>query len=259
MTEPFDFGDNWRRFSEARLDDVRFGEAVRSLEQLFPEGALRGRSMLDVGCGTGLFSIAAARLGARPVLGIDINPTCIAVSEENRGRFGHGVDVTFRVISVLDPTALQSLGPFDVVYAWGSLHHTGRMWEAIENVSRAVAPGGTLVLAIYAKHFTSPAWSVIKRSYNAAPGLVRRAMLSGMAPVIYAAKFLVTRQNPLRKDRGMDFWFDVVDWVGGYPYEYASPEEVSARMTAMGFLVRDLQPASVPTGCNEFVLERATS
>ena len=258
MTDSFDFGNNWRRFSESRLDAARFGEAVQSLEKLFPAGALRGRSVLDVGCGTGLFSIAAARLGAQPVVGIDISPECVAVSEENRARVGQDADVTFRVVSALDPIALHGLGQFDVVYAWGSLHHTGRMWDAVENVSRAVVPGGTLVLAIYARHITSPAWSVIKRSYNTAPAPLRRAMLWGLAPVIYAAKFIVTRQNPLRKDRGMDFWFDVVDWVGGYPYEYASPQEVSARMTALGFVVRSMQPAAVPTGCNEFLLERTT-
>ena len=75
--------------------------------------------------------------------------------------------------------------------------------------------------------------------------------------MIFIAKFLVTRRNPLAKERGMDFWFDVVDWVGGYPYEYARPEEVEQHVTRLGFTLRERVSATVPTGCHEFVFERA--
>jgi 2-polyprenyl-6-hydroxyphenyl methylase/3-demethylubiquinone-9 3-methyltransferase len=67
---------------------------------------------------------------------------------------------------------------------------------------------------------------------------------------------LVTRTNPFYKERGMDFWFDVIDWVGGYPYEYASPKEVEQTIRDQGFLLQRYVPAQVPTGCNEFVFHR---
>ena len=62
--------------------------------------------------------------------------------------------------------------------------------------------------------------------------------------------------NPLKKERGMDFWFDVIDWVGGYPYEYATCREVESLVTNHGFEMRRCIPATVPTGCNEFLFEK---
>jgi hypothetical protein len=56
-----------------------------------------------------------------------------------------------------------------------------------------------------------------------------------MYPVIYLAKWIVTGSNPRNQLRGMDFYFDVIDWVGGYPYEYASRDEVLTMVEPMGF------------------------
>ena len=159
---------------------------------------------------------------------------------------------------MLDRDRWHTLGAFDLVYAWGSLHHTGAMWTAIENVLDAVRPGGTLVLAIYNRHVTSPLWRAIKRGYSRLP---RRAQSIAAAPWgggIYLAKLLVTRRNPLEKQRGMDFWYDVIDWLGGYPYEYAAPQAIAAFVAARGFTLVRCVPAQVPTGCNEFVFERGS-
>jgi 2-polyprenyl-6-hydroxyphenyl methylase/3-demethylubiquinone-9 3-methyltransferase len=152
---------------------------------------------------------------------------------------------------------MEKLGLFDLVYAWGSLHHTGSMHEAITNTARAVAPGGTLILAIYNRHLTSSVWRGIKWFYNQVPSIIQRLMAVLFAGVIYVAKLAVTRRNPLEKERGMDFWYDVIDWIGGYPYEYASPAEIETFLRRLGFTLRTLVPAQVPTGCNEFVFERA--
>jgi SAM-dependent methyltransferase len=151
---------------------------------------------------------------------------------------------------------MEALGQFDLVYAWGSLHHTGSMWQAIRNVSRHVAPGGTIVLAIYNKHITSPAWTAIKWLYNQLPSVGQRLMAIVFAGIIYIAKSLVTRRNPLDKERGMDFWYDVIDWIGGYPYEYATRQEIESFMSAEGFTSTRFIAAQVPTGCNEFVFAR---
>src|SRR5207249_4989754 len=207
-------------------------------------------------CGSGLFALAAYQLGAVRVIGIDINPRCLAASEQNRDRFMPEAPITFLQASALVPESLQSLDSFDIVYAWGSLHHTGAMWDAIRNVTKQVAPGGILVLAIYNKHITSPVWTVIKRLYNQLPSLGQRFMTVLFAGIIYMAKFLVTRRNPLLKKRGMNFWYDVIDWLGGYPYEYAAPQEVETFVSAHGFVLRRYIAAQVPTGCNEFVFER---
>src|SRR2546427_7827466 len=222
----FDFGANWQAFSAQRIDTQRLAHAVQSLQSLLQQETLQGLSFLDIGCGSGLFALAAYQLGAARVIGIDINPRCLAASEQNRDRFTPEAPITFLQASALVPESFQSLGSFDIVYAWGSLHHTGAMWDAIRNVAKQVALGGTLVLAIYNKHITSPIWKRTKWLYNRLPSFGQRLMAILFAGIVFVAKFLVTRRNPLDKERGMDFWYDVIDWIGGYPYEYALPQEV---------------------------------
>lgn len=66
----------------------------------------------------------------------------------------------------------------------------------------------------------------------------------------------MTGRNPMVMDRGMDFYYDVVDWVGGYPYEYATRAEVINLLEARKFALRISAPADVPTGCNIVYLYR---
>jgi 2-polyprenyl-3-methyl-5-hydroxy-6-metoxy-1,4-benzoquinol methylase len=252
----FDFGSNWQVFSEQRIDAQRLDTAMQSLRSLLARDTLQGSSVLDVGCGSGLFSIAAQQLGATKVVGVDVNPRCIAVSKQNVARLVPGAAVVFQEASALSSTSMESLGQFDLVYAWGSLHHTGAMWNAIRNVSRQVVPGGTFVLAIYNTHVTSSAWKAIKWFYNQLPSIGQRLMAIVFAGIIYLAKLLVTRRNPLEKERGMDFWYDVIDWIGGYPYEYATRQEIESFLRTQGFTPKRFIAAQVPTGCNEFVFER---
>jgi 2-polyprenyl-6-hydroxyphenyl methylase/3-demethylubiquinone-9 3-methyltransferase len=252
----FDFGKNWQAFSEQRVDTDRLVLACQSLHSLLQKDSLAGLSFLDVGCGSGLFSIAAYRLGASRVVGIDVNPRCIEISQHNRDRLIPRSPIEFHIASALQPNQLERFGKFNIVYAWGSLHHSGSMWEAIRNVGDCVADEGSLIIAVYNKHITAPLWKAVKWFYNQAPRIVQRVMIFLFAGVIYVAKFLVTGSNPLHKERGMDFWFDVIDWVGGYPYEYAAPAEVEQFLCAQRFSLRRYVAAQVPTGCNEFVFSK---
>lgn len=252
----FDFGENWKKFSDQRLDCKKLDAARASLKSLLKLESLHGISFLDVGCGSGLFSIAAYQLGAIPVMGLDINSECIRVSRQNQEKFVQGAPITFLEASILDDDALSLLEQYDVVYAWGSLHHTGAMWDAISKTMSKVKPGGVLTLAIYNRHLTSPIWKIIKRTYNQMPCWGKRIMSLIFGAIIFVAKLIVTRRNPFSKERGMDFWYDVIDWIGGYPYEYAKPQEVIVFGQSKGFNIANFIPSGVPTGCNEFVFKR---
>ena len=50
---------------------------------------------------------------------------------------------------------------------------------------------------------------------------------------------------------------DLIDWVGGYPFEVASPEEVFRRIHPLGFELRHLKTCGGGLGCNEYVFEQA--
>ena len=249
----FKFGQNWASFSR-QLDEARIAEAITSLTSLFGENALKGKSFLDIGCGSGLFSIAAARLGAQSIVGIDVDPVSVDTSRINLSHWVGGKQTaSFLQASVLDTEQMKLLGTFDIVYSWGVLHHTGNMVQAVYNAAQCVRPTGLLMIAIYNRHWSSPVWKLVKWLYNKAGNYGQRVLIWIFMPIIFAAKWLVTFKNPFKMKRGMDFMHNVIDWVGGYPYEYASVDEITARLQQLGFEILDVRPASVPTGCNEFV------
>jgi SAM-dependent methyltransferase len=259
MGDRFKFGENWASFSRI-LDETRVAEAENSLKTLFAVENFKGRSFLDIGCGSGLFSIAASRLGAEKVLGIDIDPVSVETSRENAKQWlKGGGDISFVHGSALDAAQMDALGMFDIVYSWGVLHHTGNMERSIENTVRRVKSGGLLMIAIYNRHSSSAGWKLVKWLYNRSNRFGQRLLIWIFTPIIFVAKWIATGENPLKVRRGMEFMHNVIDWVGGYPYEYASISEMAAILQNFGFDVLNTIPATVPTGCNEFVCKHRGS
>lgn len=254
----FDFGKNWTSYSKSSLTLEKVDQSRRDFNRLFEPLSLSGNSFLDIGFGQGLALFLACESGAR-VLGVDINPKNLVAIRRTR-EFFEGVPIPeTRILSILELDKVISLGQFDVVHSWGVLHHTGDLDSAIRNVSILVKPGGHLVLAVYNRHWTSPVWWLIKRLYVGLPSFFQKLLVWLFYPVIYLAKWLVTGKNPKLKERGMDFYYDVIDWVGGFPYEYRTVDEVITTMQALGFECMKLLPANVPTGCNEFVFKKTSN
>ncbi|HWT03699.1 MAG TPA: class I SAM-dependent methyltransferase [Pyrinomonadaceae bacterium] len=262
--ERFEFGKNWGRFL-AVLDDERITRAEESLKAMLEVEDLEGRSFLDIGSGSGLFSLAARRLGAR-VHSFDFDPHSVACALELRRRYFPGDD-RWRIEegSALDAAYVQSLGEFDVVYSWGVLHHTGDMWKALDNARLPVADGGKLFVAIYNDQGSrSSRWKWVKRTYNDLPRFLRPPFaLVTIAPQELKAltRSLVTLKvgeyvrtwTEYDKNRGMSRWRDIIDWVGGYPYEVAKPEEIFDFYRERGFGLTKMKCGGVGLGCNEFV------
>jgi SAM-dependent methyltransferase len=265
--ERFKFGENWSRFLSL-LDDDRIHEAEKSLRQMLGVESLEGLRFLDIGSGSGLFSLAARRLGAR-VHSFDYDPQSVACTMELRRRFfPDDDDWKVEEGSALDAAYVASLGKFDIVYSWGVLHHTGQMWRALENAQLAVAPHGRLFIAIYNDTGSQAArWKWIKRTYNNLPRLLRLPFtLAVIAPdefksmvrsvVTLKPQRYVQSWTRYQSNRGMSRWRDIVDWVGGHPYEVATPEEIFDFYRARGFTLTKLRCGHVGLGCNEFVFEK---
>jgi 2-polyprenyl-3-methyl-5-hydroxy-6-metoxy-1,4-benzoquinol methylase len=266
--ERFAFGDNWRDFVEL-VDETRIAAAIGSLSGPLGTADLSGRTFLDVGCGSGLFSLAAHRMGAL-VRSFDYDAESVEATAELRERFAAGsADGTWTVTqgSILDEETVAGLDPADVVYSWGVLHHTGDLWRALEAATRLVTPGGLLFISIYNDQgLESRVWTRVKRRYNRSGALGRRLLVLGSAAYIHrrrpAARLLRfvrggdRRLVPPPRARGMSARHDLVDWVGGYPFEVAKPEEVFGFLRDRGFELRHLKTCAGGLGCNEFVAER---
>jgi 2-polyprenyl-3-methyl-5-hydroxy-6-metoxy-1,4-benzoquinol methylase len=252
----FAFGDNWTRFLSV-VDETRITDAEASLKQMLGLPDLRGRTFLDAGSGSGLFSLAARRLGAT-VHSFDYDPRSVACTKELRQRYlSDDPQWTIDEASVLDPVYLKQLGTFDVVYSWGVLHHTGQMWSALGHVSGLVAPGGRLFVAIYNDQgWLSRYWKIIKRAY-VGHGALRWPLLLLHAPYLFGARWLVRAlTGRLHVDRGMTFWHDMVDWVGGYPFEVARPEAIMRFYRDRGFALHEMRTCAGRHGCNQLVFIR---
>ena len=145
---------------------------------------------------------------------------------------------------------------YDIVHSWGVLHHTGDMWLALNNAAKLVKPGGYLVIAIYNKHWSSKLWKVIKKTYCRSNEKIKILLICILFYIIWLAKFLISKKNPRHKERGMDFHYDVIDWIGGYPYEYANKDEIESFLTRFGFQLKKIIPESTPTGCCQFIFHK---
>ena len=232
---------------------------------------LLGISFLDIGSGSGLSSLAARRLGAT-VTSFDFDPDSVACTVELKRRFyPDDGDDTWLVQqgSVLDEGYLTALGTFDIVYSWGVLHHTGEMWRAIHNASQCVAPQGTFFIAIYNDQGRlSEMWHAIKRFYNRSGRTIRFLLTLSIGLITETAGAMVrllTGRNPLpfarwrkvKEERGMSVWYDLVDWVGGYPFEVATPEAIFDFVSKKGFTLTKLRTKRGGLGCCEYVFTRS--
>lgn len=265
----FEFGKNWRRFL-SRLSDERIAIAEKSLKTFLNCERLDGKTFLDIGSGSGLFSLAARRLGAT-VRSFDYDPQSVACTRELRRRY-FPADSRWLVEqgSMLDRAYLGSLGTFDIVYAWGVLHHTGAMWQALANVKPLAKIGGQLFIAIYNDlGAVTDDWRLIKQRYNSLPRFARLAFaLSIIRRQEYPILRGYCRRGELRSyvrlwtrysrssARGMSRWHDIIDWIGGYPYECATVEAIVDFFSKDGFALEKLKSLATGTGCNEFVFRR---
>lgn len=248
----FSFGKNWSDYAKT-ADEHALANAVVGLNKLLPDGFdPNGKSFLDIGCGSGLHSIAAHRLGFAPITAVDYDKNSVSTTKALANRFNAPI-TCFRD----DILNSKLSGQFDVVYSWGVLHHTGDMTKAIQTARSFVKPTGLFIIAIYRKSRFCGMWHIIKRTYCLSPSPIKRATELSFYGILKLAHAARGHRN--YNERGMNLWNDAVDWLGGYPYESATPEEIAAIVGRAP--VRTFNSDSAPvlgllgTGCAEYTFD----
>ena len=262
----FAFGDNWASYAKL-VGEEQIESARQGLLKLLPAASFEGRSFLNIGCGSGLHALAAAKLGVRHVLAIDLDPKSVATTEALLARHGGSVPWTVRRADVFDLQPKQH-GRYDIVYSWGVLHHTGDVAEAIGKAAALVALGGHFAFALYRPTRLDRIWVAEKRWYAKAGPRAQRLARSIYVALLRARLALTGQSFRAYLDsynaRGMDFGHDVHDWLGGYPYETIAAAAVEALMTQLGLqkvrefaISRSARPLGLfGSGCDEYVYRR---
>lgn len=246
----FQFGQNWAEYSK-NIGDDELRQAVVGVHKLLPDDLdAAGKSFLDIGSGSGLHAVAAHHLGFSSVTATDYDGNSVSTTKVNAARFNAPIE------AFQDDILNSGLaGTYDVVYSWGVLHHTGNMRRAVANARNLVAPGGTFIVALYLQTQFCGMWRNVKRMYSAG-GPTRQKLMAAA----YIQALRLRGLERAERGRGMNFRHDAIDWLGGYPYESASPEVVAKLVGNHFQLLKSFNTVAARglfgNGCGEYVFKR---
>lgn len=281
MNDRFEFGENWSKFIAQNFSEAMVTQSRNALCRFLHMPTLKGLSFLDIGSGSGLSSLAAWRAGAKNIISFDFDPLAVQTTQNLRSHVGNPDNWKIMQGDVLDTSFIHSLPRFDIVYSWGVLHHTGHMYDGVRNAAYSCKPSGLLALALYS--YTAYAngmacglpgpeeWLEIKRRYLHAGKLRRRFMeldylwrchcASPNGNLKEVAKGLGEIWNHWRdydsSGRGMDFWTDIRDWLGGWPMEFADESELCRQVQNDGEF--SLLRMNTGEGNTEFLFRRSSA
>jgi SAM-dependent methyltransferase len=274
--ERFDFGENWKNYNKKYLTEDKIRQANEAFIKFTEIQTLTELTVVDIGCGSGIHSLNFSRMNPKFLLSFDYDYKSVeATNYLKEVHKNKNWDV--KQGSILDEKFLLRMPQFDLVYAWGVLHHTGNVWLAIKNSCDLVSEGGILYLALYSSDVKmlnreSTYWLKVKKKYNQSGFIGKRLIelsfisrekyLSALNFLRVLIKSLVSRQknktkffSRQKRYRGMSYLIDVRDWLGGWPMEYVSDDAVIELVSSKNFVLKKIKKGEA---CTEFLFKKGS-
>lgn len=200
---------------------------------------VRGKSVLDAGCGTGIFSTIFARNGAAKVLGIDISEGSLETAKALKAKF-HLENTDFKKQDMLAlPFEDES---FDIVWAWGTVHHTTDPFRAMCELTRVLKTGGSILLAVYTRTKVTFLHEIIRKTLIRTPRKTWKALSKILALLLYPVVLVFKKREKSRKGEKLEEL--IMDWYFVPIRHYYYPEEIKTFLEEQGFAVEKFLPAS---------------
>jgi hypothetical protein len=263
----FAFGKNWNDYSQT-INNGMISEATQNLNRLLGNMDLTNVKVLDIGSGSGIHDVAFLRMGCESLVAFDFDLDSVKTTEKiiKQNYTGSNYQVYRDDILSLKYIPIAKYG---LVYSWGVLHHTGNLEEAIRNSCGLVDVGGYFAVAVYRKTRLCNFWRIEKRFYSQAPRWIQ-LLFEALYVSVFAIKFtMIDRRSNFfqyvsryEQSRGMKWIYDVRDWLGGYPYESISAQDLIDKFSELGFTL-EIEFSSDPglgllgSGCDEFLFRKS--
>ncbi|MFQ6107920.1 MAG: class I SAM-dependent methyltransferase [Candidatus Aminicenantales bacterium] len=203
-----------------------------------PEEVLN-KSVLDAGCGTGVFSIIFARMGALSVVGIDISKRSLERAQRQADQLGLQ-NATFQKVNMLRLPFTDAC--FDIVWSWGSVHHTADPFGCLAELIRVLKPGGSLLVAVYRRTGLTFLHETLRKGLIRLPSKYWIPFSRFLSLVAAPGISLFKKRDKSRKGEKLEQL--LFDWFFVPIRHSYLPEEIKSFLVKRGLVIKKYLPFS---------------